>query len=296
MANRAPIILQNPDHSPLSEKQIRAFAPVIFNDEPRKGMSESYIPVRSWDICQELETLGYVPTHIQLRHRKNGMHTTAHTIRFSQLGAASKLVVRGDAVPQMLMRGSLDGSCKLEFWSALMRLVCSNGLIVSDASIAQPLAVRHLAKPTLAAFHAIEEIAAQSKLLFDNIDAMRKVNLTDKQQLRMANGALAIMQTKGLIQASDLLMPRRPDDAGSDVWRTFNRIQENVVKGGINGKTSNARPTRTRGLTGISAQLDANVALWSLAMDAIGKASESSKASLRALERARASEVLDPVQ
>ena len=124
---------------------------------------------------------------------------------------------------------------------------------------------------------------------------MRKTTLTDKQQLRMANGALALMNTKGTILAHDLLAARRPDDAGADVWRTFNRIQENVVRGGINGKTANARPTRTRGLSGIGAQLNANTALWALAMEAIGRASDSSKAAVRVLERARASEVLDPV-
>lgn len=293
---REPLVLQHLDHSPLTEKEIREFAPVVFNDEPRKGMSQSYMPVKSWDIVQELRTHGYVPTQIQLRHRRNGMSTTAHTMRFSQVGQASKLLVRGDVAPQLFCRNALDGSAHLEFWNGLMRMICSNGLIVSDASVAQPLAVRHLANPVLAAVMAIQEIGAQSKIMFEHIDTMRKTTLTDKQQLRMANGALALMQTKGLILPADLLTPRRPDDAGADVWRTFNRIQENVIRGGVNGKTADARPTRTRGLTGIGAQLNANTALWSLAMEAIGRASDSSKSAVRVLERARASEVLDPVQ
>lgn len=295
MASRAPLVLQHHDQSPLSEKEIRDFAPVVFNDEPRRGMSQSYMPVKSWDIVQELRTHGYAPTQIQLRHRRGGMDTTAHTIRFSQIGAASKLLVRGDVAPQLVCLNALDGSALLSFWNGLMRMVCANGLIVSDASIAQPLAVRHLANPTMAAIMAIQEIGAQSKGMFEHIDAMRKTILTDKQQLRMANGALAIMQTKGVILPADLLVPRRPDDAGADVWRTFNRIQENIVRGGVNGKTADARPTRTRGLTGIGAQLNANTALWSLAMEAIGRASDSSKSAVRVLERARASEVLDPV-
>lgn len=284
---RQPIVLENRDHTAISEQQMRAFAPVLFNDTPRKQMSQSYMPVKSWDIIQELRLHDYVPTQIQLRNRHGAMDTTAHSIRFSQVGARSKMVVRGDVLPQLYMRNALDGSALLGFWNGLMRMVCSNGLIVSDASIAQPLAVRHLAAPALAAIMAIQEIGAQSKVMFQHIDTMRARLLSDKQQLRMATSALAIMDVKGVIKPDDLLAARRPDDAGADVWRVFNRIQENIVRGGVTGTTATNRPTRTRGLTGIGAQLHANTALWSLAMEAIGRASDSSKAAVRVLDAAQ---------
>lgn len=289
---RQPIILENKDHSAITEQQMRAFAPVLFNDTPRKQMSDSYMPVKSWDIIQELRLHDYVPTQIQLRNRHGAMDTTAHSIRFSQVGARSKMVVRGDVSPQLYMRNALDGSAMLGFWNGLLRMICSNGLIVSDASIAQPLAVRHLAVPALAAIIAIEEISAQSKVMFQHIDAMRTRLLSDKLQLRMASSALAIMDVKGVIKPGDLLAPRRPDDAGADVWRVFNRIQENIIRGGVTGTTATNRPTRTRGLTGIGAQLHANTALWSLAMEAIGRASDSSKSAVRVLDAARATDVM----
>jgi hypothetical protein len=281
-------VLQHKDQSALSEQEVARFAPVVFNDTAHDTCSNSYIPVRSWDIVEELRTHGYAPTQVQIKHRRGYMQHTAHTIRFSQVGRASRLIVVGDVAPQLVMRNSLDGSHKLEFWNGLMRLACLNGLIVSDASIAQPLAVRHLANPTLLALMAIQEIADQSVALFEHIDAMRKTKMTERQQLRMASGALGIMNVRGIIQPAELLVPRRPDDAGTDVWRTFNRVQENVVRGGITGKTADNRATKTRGLTGIAAQLDANKALWSLAMDAIGRASDSSKAAVRALNAAHA--------
>lgn len=290
MASRTPLVLTHGDHSALTEKEIRAFAPVVFNDEPREGLSQSYMPVKSWDIITELRDHGYVPTEVQLRHRAGALDTTAHTIRFSQFDARSKMLTRGDVSPQLMMRNALDGSAHLEFWHALLRMLCSNGLIVSDSSDVRPLAVRHLASPTLAAIMAIQEISDQSKMMFQHIEAMRKTALSDKQQIRMAHGALALMNTKGAVQAHDLLTARRPEDVGPDVWRTFNRIQENIVRGGVNGKTTDNRPTRTRGLSGIGAQLNANTALWSLAMEAIGRASDSSKSAVRVLERARASE------
>jgi len=282
--DRKAKVLCNPDHSPLSEKQLRAFAPVIFNDSPSKAMSQSYMPVMSWDVVKELKTHGYAPTHVQLRNRAGLMDFTQHSIRFSQVDSKARLLVRGDVAPQLFMRNALDGSAKLEFWNGLLRLVCSNGLIVSDASIAQPLAVRHLAAPTLAAIMAIQEIAAQSKVMFQHIDEMRKKTLTEKQQIVMASDALRIMDIKGVIQPAELLVARRNDDNGADVWRTFNRIQENVVRGGVAGKTADARPTKTRGLSGIEAQLHSNTHLWHLAMAAIGRAADSSRSAVRVLK------------
>jgi Domain of unknown function (DUF932) len=35
------------------------------------------------------------------------------------------------------------------------------------------------------------------------------------------------------ITPDQLLAPRRWEDAGNDLWRTFNRVQENVLAGGL---------------------------------------------------------------
>ncbi|MFM9755269.1 DUF932 domain-containing protein, partial [Streptomyces turgidiscabies] len=54
-------------------------------------------------------------------------------------------------------------------------------------------------------------------------------------------------------------------DRKNDLWAVFNRVQENLVKGGLNGRTANGRNQRTRPVQGIDQNLRLNRALWLLA-------------------------------
>ena len=55
------------------------------------------------------------------------------------------------------------------------------------------------------------------------------------------------------------------EDRKSDLWSIFNRVQENLVKGGLTGRTANGRRQRTRPVQGIDQNLRLNRALWMLA-------------------------------
>lgn len=62
---------------------------------------------------------------------------------------------------------------------------------------------------------------------------------------------------------------RRMDDKAGDLWTTFNRVQEDVVRGGLRGTTLDANGRRqhraTRAVTGIDQDVKLNRALWALA-------------------------------
>ena len=64
---------------------------------------------------------------------------------------------------------------------------------------------------------------------------------------------------------TQLLAPRRTADAGSDLWSTFNRVQENIVQGGLTMKSTNGRRMSTRAVAGIDSSVKVNRALWMLA-------------------------------
>jgi len=49
------------------------------------------------------------------------------------------------------------------------------------------------------------------------------------------------------------------------LWSTFNRVQENLVKGGLTGRNANGRQQRTRPVQGIDQNVRLNRALWLLA-------------------------------
>ena len=67
------------------------------------------------------------------------------------------------------------------------------------------------------------------------------------------------------VTESQILMPRRHDDDRRDLWSVFNRTQENLIKGGLAGRSANGRRQSTRPVQGIDQNLRLNRALWLLA-------------------------------
>jgi len=67
------------------------------------------------------------------------------------------------------------------------------------------------------------------------------------------------------VTEAQILTPRRTDDDRRDLWSVFNRTQENLVKGGLNGRTASGRRQSTRPVQGIDQNLRLNRALWLLA-------------------------------
>src|SRR6266481_2986031 len=80
----------------------------------------------------------------------------------------------------------------------------------------------------------------------------------EAHSLRFEEGAVAPPSEK-------LLQPRRIADNGTDLWSTFNRIQENTVEGGLRTYSTNGRRNRTRAVVGIAENTKLNRSLWSLA-------------------------------
>ena len=57
----------------------------------------------------------------------------------------------------------------------------------------------------------------------------------------------------------------RFSDRASDMWTTFSRVQENLIKGGLRGRNKSGRSMTTRAMTGINQNVKLNRALWVLA-------------------------------
>jgi hypothetical protein len=66
------------------------------------------------------------------------------------------------------------------------------------------------------------------------------------------------------IQPDRLLDARRSEDRDQNLWRVFNRTQENLLKGGLSGRSASGRHTRTRAITSVAEDVRLNRALWQL--------------------------------
>jgi hypothetical protein len=66
-----------------------------------------------------------------------------------------------------------------------------------------------------------------------------------------------------------LLTPKRVEDEGNDLWKVFNVVQENFVRGGVEMSSPNGRRTKLRGLQNIMALSKVNTKLWEVAEEMI---------------------------
>lgn len=62
-----------------------------------------------------------------------------------------------------------------------------------------------------------------------------------------------------------MLSIRREEDRPNDLWTTYQRVQENLTKGGLWGRTAKGKSQRTRPVTGIDGDIKLNRALWEMA-------------------------------
>ncbi len=70
------------------------------------------------------------------------------------------------------------------------------------------------------------------------------------------------------VDIEELLTIRRSADKGSDLWTVFNRVQEGMIRGGLNTYTKDERGrikyNKTRAVKSIDENLKVNKMLWSL--------------------------------
>ena len=67
------------------------------------------------------------------------------------------------------------------------------------------------------------------------------------------------------VTAEQLIEARRPEDIGHSLWTTFQRVQENVIRGGQPGRSVQGRRLHTRPVASIDRGVSLNRALWMLA-------------------------------
>ena len=72
-------------------------------------------------------------------------------------------------------------------------------------------------------------------------------------------------QAPASVTAEQLTVAHRPEDVGNTLWLSLNRVQYNVIRGGLPGRTAQGRRITTREVTSIDRNVSLNRALWLLA-------------------------------
>ncbi|VGD15012.1 Domain of uncharacterised function (DUF932) [Klebsiella pneumoniae] len=69
---------------------------------------------------------------------------------------------------------------------------------------------------------------------------MKSIALTKEEQRLFGQAALTYRyedENKSPVSIEQIIHPRRYEDKKDDIWTTYQRVQENLIKGGLPGRT-----------------------------------------------------------
>ncbi len=251
--------------TPLSNDQIARYAPSVLAQEAHESRGERYTFIPTIEVLDGLRREGFQPFEVRqtrVRDQSKREHTK-HLVRLRHESSITSL----EEVPEIILLNSHDGSSSYQLLSGFFRFVCSNGLIAGD--VCNDIRVRHsgnvvddVIEGAVRVLDNVEEIAGR-------IDTYKSITLAPQEAVVFANAALSLRwdEDKAPVQADQVLRTRRWADNKADLWTTFNRVQENLLKGGLAGRSTTGRRSTTRAVGGVNENVKFNRALWSLADD-----------------------------
>jgi hypothetical protein len=166
------------------------------------------------------------------------------------------------SVPEILVINANDGSSSLRMEAGLFRMVCSNGLIVKSQDISSAR-IRHVEVTADRVLDEANRVIQGAKEAARRVDIFKDRILNHSEKMQFS--VLASAFWGGRVMPHSLLESRRPEDSGDDLWCVFNRIQENMIKGGVVGRSATGRNTRTHGIRAMDNSVKVNMKLWEIA-------------------------------
>ena len=248
---------------------LRRSVPAVFAQSAHESLSAKYTFIPTERVLTGLMSAGFVPVDArQAQSRKGSVVHARHVVR---LRRRFETVALRDAVPEVVFLNSHDGTSAYQLRLGLFRAVCTNGLIVSVGAF-PTFCVAHRGDVVHEVVTAALEASERFEVLAARVERMEARPLDGREQLRFAASALELRYpdlSRAGIQPSQLLGVRRTEDTTSDLWTVFNRVQENLLGGGLVRRTESGRLSRTRRITSIREDVRLNGRLWELAEEVL---------------------------
>lgn len=252
----------------LSNETLHRQAPSIFAPGPISGVSPRYAFVPTARIVEGLREHDWVPVAVEEQRIRNEARRgfQKHLIRFRR---AEQMETLDEWNVELVLLNSHDAGCAYQIHAGIYRRICSNGLVLSQDSF-EAIRFRHaglLAEEVVqASFRLLDYLPKVGAL----VERFRARALDARESLALAGHALVLRYASldaAPIDPETLLKARRPEDEGTDLWRTTNRVQENLIHGGVSDfhRDRRGRLRSVRALRGIDSKVTLNKGLWSFA-------------------------------
>lgn len=248
--------------SPLTDDQLFRVAPSIFATGKHDSRSERYTYIPTIEVLTGLRNEGFQPFMVaQSKSRIEGKSEyTKHMIRLRPEGR-----ILSPETFEIILINSHDGTSSYQMLAGVFRFVCQNGMVIGNT--VEDVRVPHRGNITENVIDAAYTIVDGFNNAQDTIEIMKSTPLALPDARAFAEAALTLKydtDEHAPVIPDQILLPRRQADKANDLWTTFNRVQENLLKGGVRGRTSTGKRTTTREVTSIDNNVKLNKALWLL--------------------------------
>ena len=244
---------------PLTREELINYVPSVFSEEKHESRSERYTYIPTITLLDSLQREGFEPffacqTHVRDQGRREH---TKHMLRLRRAGQLT-----GHQVPEIILLNSHDGSSSYQMLPGLFRGVCTNGLVCGQSF--GEVRVPHKGDVVEKVIEGAYEVLGIFDRVEEKRDAMQSLMLPPPAQQALAKAALAYRfgEDHQPVTAAQVLSPRRSEDRSDDLWNVYQRVQENLMKGGLSGRTAQGKRSRTRAVNGIDGDVKLNRALW----------------------------------
>lgn len=252
----------------LTKEEIKDKAKSVFAAKGAEGTSEKYAHIPTFKIIEDMEVLGWKVTDVkEVRARKNAGFQK-HLVIFRNPDIFINGEDDDDVFPSILLTNSSDGKNAFTFRASIFRLVCENGLVISEQDFAN-MRIRHFGYKFEELQSTITAMVEKLPLTVESMNRFKQTQLNEQQIMEFAKQALTARfgeeDIKRItIDYNKFIKPTRKEDEGNGLWEVFNRIQEKVIDGdfeyGFSTKTRKARKIKN-----FQQDIKINEKLWELA-------------------------------
>ncbi|EJN0764133.1 DUF945 domain-containing protein [Salmonella enterica] len=262
LASRFGRINQIRRDRPLTHEELMQYTPSVFGEDKHASRSDRYSYIPTITLLENLRREGFEPFFAcQSRVRDPGRRDyTKHMLRLRRAGQ-----ITGQQVPEIIILNSHSGESSFQLLPGIWRQVCANGLVCGQSF--GEIRVPHRGDIAGKVIEGAYEVLGVFDRVEEKREAMQSLLLPPPAQQALANAALTYRfgEEHQPVAATQILTPRRYEDRKDDLWSVFNRIQENLSKGGLAGRTVQGKRTHTRAVNGIDGDVKLNRALWVMA-------------------------------
>jgi hypothetical protein len=221
----------------LSDEQIKEQAPSVFTQKPSREVSKHYTHIPTTKVINDMRTLGW--DVVDAKEVKARTSSTRGVQKHLVVFRNPNVIIDGNdgdtVFPQILLTNSHDAKNAFTFTAGLFRMVCENGLVISDTQF-EDVRLRHMGYTFDDLQVQIRGLVERLPLTVESMNKMKSIELEQEKAVDFAKKALETRFTKDelkrvKIDIKDLLNPVRDEDLGNDLWSVFNVVQEKIIEG-----------------------------------------------------------------